>query len=269
MILLQGLIDKIIYSISVYQDKEKQRQNQEHPGYYVGGSDFFFLKVYLEEISIKDKVTEIFAVLIAFSFLKEQMAGIIYHLEFSCKRVMEATAWMALPLYADNELLLSTYMALCDGRLDDVTIDKHINYHKISSELKNKLTENHCAVKLNLSNNLEDLDGSLLLTYDDFLLEDFYVEGQHLIDFQEDVFKLLDVDQSKAVFMFSFSDNNGLYIKMYASGSKFNIRMAHLLQVIYDSDRMFPLSVIGYLQKIRENHYTIKPIIIGYDRKRS
>lgn len=175
---------------------------------------------------------------------------------------------MVMPLYSDDNLLLPTYMAICEKSAEDVSFNDHINYKLICNSLTEKLGENHRIIDLSTSFDVEHLEDSLVLINGSFLLEDLYGEGHHLEDFRHDIFKLLDIDQSNCTFMFSLANENSLSIKMFASGSKFNIRLAHLLQIVYESDRIFPLNIIGYSKAIKENTFSIKPLIIGFDDER-
>ena len=267
-IALEIFINEIKSSIIKCQLKEKKRQEQEHPGMICHSDEDLscFLR-YLEDTPIQNNEAEILSILVLFSFMHERVESIILHYESNRTHVLEATSWMVMPFYSDDKLLLSAYMAICGKSVEDISPNDRINYNLICNSLTKKLGENNGIINLSASIDREHLDDSLVLISGSFLLEDLYGEGHHLEDFQHDIFKLLDIDQSKCTFMFSAINKDSLSIRMFASGSKFNIRFGHLLQIIYESDRVFPLNIIGYSKAIKENNFSIKPLIIGYDGK--
>lgn len=263
--LLEQFVDRTIRYLEIYDRYDDRQQKANHPSWsYVTGipSIIYFLK----DIIAQNCCQEVLAMLILFSFFQEEMSSFSFHYEKSYpSRVSQATAWMHAPMYSDDDLLISTYLAVCGVLSEDAIYNNRINYRLLCQNLKTVLTNRSCVINLDSTSGLIMHDGDLVLIKGSFLLEDLYTKGRHLSDFQDDVFKLIEVDQSTLTFMFSNITSTGESCRFFASGDKFNIRLVHLLQVIYESDRIFPLSVIGYLHAVKEKCYSVKPIIIGYN----
>jgi hypothetical protein len=81
-------------------------------------------------------------------------------------------------------------------------------------------------------------------------------------DFQ-DPMELLDVEEEKITFQFELQEGE-TRISMMLGGAKTFFPIRHLVQIIFGSDRIFDFRVLGFVDALRGENYTLKPISIVY-----
>lgn len=95
-----------------------------------------------------------------------------------------------------------------------------------------------------------------------FLLKDIYANKKHMKDFK-DPLELLDVDEERITFFFTLKEGS-IEVNMMLGAEKAFFPIRHLIPIIFESDKVFNFKILGFVDEIKKNNYSIKPVSIAY-----
>ncbi len=164
--------------------------------------------------------------------------------------------WNMRPFYQDNNMISVLYYRRNFG--DSAGYDENI--YSMIDTLMNQSYFGGRAVSLNKLPH--DTSNKLIVFKDYFLMEDIIYEEKRLCDFNNR-YDLLGLDEEKITMAFR-GLNESVETSMLLSGMKACMPMRHLVNIIFESDRIFHFQVWGFLDRLSANKYSIKPLSVEY-----
>lgn len=213
---------------------------------------------------ITSDLTELLTWLTIFSFLPNK-AYKLYEINNSrTKTIKPPTFWETRPVYYDSASINDVFTRFhFPKNNDDITYN--VDYYKLS-QLTECIESNGYIVDLYSDATCIFPIEELCILSGAFKLIDIFAQGKHLEDFRTNMFDLLSIPEENISFYFS-TFNTPITLSMIIGGDKMILPMRHLLQIIFESDRIFSFNIMGYLSRLTDISYSIKPINISYSNR--
>lgn len=191
---------------------------------------------------------------------ERDMSGHHYSIELPRQNVklVASQLWNTRPFYLDSELIssLSPINTVDSQFLDDAEIST-----RQILQLESQALYNGKAISLNAIKN-DFTPQKMIVIKGIFILKDLYANRKHLSDF-DDPFELINIDEDSITFIFE-GEEQDTTCSMYLNGKKTFLPIRHLIPIIFQSDRVFHFQILGYIDKLTNCSYHIKPLSIIY-----
>ncbi len=166
--------------------------------------------------------------------------------------------WNTRPFYLDSELInaLSPIETIDSRFLDSVDISTRQILQLESQALHNGKPISINTIKHNYA------PQKMIVVNGIFILRDLYANKKHLSDF-DDPFELINISEDSITFIFEGREQDTT-CSMYLNGKKTFLPMRHLIPIIFQSDRVFHFQILGYIDRLTNFSYHLKPLSIIY-----
>lgn len=217
--------------------------------------------VFLHNLITND-LTELLTWLTIFSFLPDKSYRLYEIHKNRTKSIKPPTFWETRPVYYDCVAINDAFTRLNLSNNTDYT-PSDIDYYRLS-KLTKYIEDKEYIIDLYSDTTCIFPVEELCIMSGDFRLIDIFAQGKHLEDFRTNMFDLLSIPEENISFYFS-TFNIPITLSMIIGGDKMVLPMRHLLQIIFESDRIFSFNIMGYLSRLTDISYSLKPINISYN----
>lgn len=211
---------------------------------------------------VTSELSELLTWLTIFSFLPDKTYRLYEIHKRRTKSIKPPTFWETRPVYYDPVAINDAFTRFnLSGDTDYVPSD--IDYYRLS-QLTKYIESREYIIDLYSDTTCIFPVEELCIMSGDFRLIDIFAQGKHLEDFRSNMFDLLSIPEENISFYFS-TFNIPITLSMIIGGDKMILPMRHLLQIIFESDRIFSFNIMGYLSRLTDISYSLKPINISYN----